>query len=114
MRPAISWTRRGIFHSTSLRWVKLDQLDLQLPGGLQPRRVVLRSVSSSRPRAVALQLLAGLDLGAPERVVARVAKFEKPAAVPMAMPAISPIAQPVRQCSVALMATPSEASWPWS
>ena len=26
---------------------------------------------------------------------------EKPSAVPMAMPAISPTAQPVRQCSVA-------------
>ena len=35
----------------------------------------------------------------------RAAVFEKPSAVPIAMPRISPIAQPVRQCSVAEMAT---------
>jgi hypothetical protein len=34
-----------------------------------------------------------------------VSKLPKPSAVPMAIPAISPIAQPVRQCSVALIAT---------
>ena len=48
---------------------------------------------------------------------------EKPSAVPMAMPATSPMAQPVRQCSVALMATPVRAvpdvgiswwSWAWA
>src|SRR4051812_3192181 len=36
--------------------------------------------------------------------MATVAAFDKPAAVPMIRPAISPMAQPVRQCSVALAA----------
>jgi hypothetical protein len=38
-----------------------------------------------------------------------VVKFGSPAAVPITMPAISPIAQPVRQCRVALSAKPLSA-----
>ena len=34
-----------------------------------------------------------------------VARFENPSAVPIAIPAISPSAHPVRQCRVALIAT---------
>ena len=33
------------------------------------------------------------------------ARFENPAAVPIAMPSTSPVAHPERQCSVALNAT---------
>jgi hypothetical protein len=56
---------------------------------------------------------------------ATVPQSENPSAVPITIPAISPIAHPVRQCSVALSATTSSsrpavgiawawASWAWS
>ena len=52
-----------------------------------------------------------------------VARFDKPSAVPIMSPTISPMAQPVRQCNVALTAMRltlpmswcpwSDSWWPW-